>query len=54
MNASDGSKVRSIQTSEMYTYNNYADTAISDDDSTLYISARDSSENGYLCTYNVR
>ena len=48
LNATDGSKVKSIQANGVISYGNAADTAISDDDSILYISAIDSSNNGYL------
>ena len=30
------------------------DIAISDDDSTLYVTATDASNNGYLCIYSVK
>ena len=54
MNTNDGSKVRSIQVNGLYIDDNYGDTTIRDDDSTVYISARDSLDNGFLCSYTVR
>ena len=54
LNASDGSKVKSIQASGVYISNNLGDIAISDDDSALYVSAYDtSSSNGNLCIHYV-
>ena len=54
LNTSDGSIIKSIQANEInFNYRNGGAT-ISDDDSTLYVSAEDRSDNGYLCIYNVR
>ena len=52
--ASNGSKVRLTEANGIYTEDNFADILVSDDDTTLYISVKGSSTNGYLCIYNVR
>ena len=55
LNTSDGSKIRSIQANGIFIgESNLGDAAISDDDTSVYISAKDSSNNGYLCIFNVR
>ena len=52
--ASNGSEVRSTQANGIYAKDNYVNILVSDDDTTLYISVKGSSTNGYLCIYNVR
>ena len=54
MDTNDGSKIKSIRTTGIYIDDDFGDIAISDDDSTIYISAKDSYANGYLCIYNTR
>ena len=54
LNASNGSKVKSIQATGIFISNNLGDIAISDDDSYLYVSAYDTSSYGNLCIHNVR
>ena len=55
LNASDGSRVRSVRVTDLENYTIFGDTTVNDEDSILFFATKNGSNSyGYLCLYYVK